>query len=79
MAEVTDPAAIRFANERIRPACNQIVGSALTAEVIGAEWTDQGVAAKFPNSPREVMDGERVDDGDGSSEERGGGTACRSR
>ena len=56
MADVTDPAAIKFANDTIRPLAEQ--ARALKARITDATNTwFAGMNAKFPNDASNVVDG----------------------
>jgi len=56
MADITDPQAIRFVNEQVRPLCER--ARALKAEIdaMTTAWYG-GINAKFPNDSSPLVDG----------------------
>ena len=59
---VTDALAIKFVNERIRPAAEQLRNLKIQFEELRAVW-DQGASSLVPNSPAEVIEDGREAEG----------------
>ena len=61
MADITNPQAIKFSNEQIRPAADRYMQLYWSAKQLVADWTSKGMAQLFPNDSSVVMDGSDVD------------------
>lgn len=57
MADITDPQAIRFVNEKIRPLADTMCRAYRTARDIVAEWKAKGIDKLFPNDGSAIIDG----------------------
>ena len=57
MAEITNPEAIRFVNEIIRPLSESVRGTNVIVDEAAAEWNGQAMNAYFTNGPDTVEDG----------------------
>lgn len=60
MAAITNPQAIRFCNEKIRPAADRLALLDNYAAAVLAEWTAIGGVALIPNTTDVVTDGASV-------------------
>ena len=58
---ITDPQAVRFCNETIRPAADRIVGLYYTLKRMQQQWVAEGMGAKLPNDGQVVEDGAPAD------------------
>jgi len=58
---IDDPQAVRFANERIRPAADALARTYHLAKQVQAEWTARGGVAMLPNKSDAVLDGAETD------------------
>ena len=58
---ITDPVAIRFANERIRRAADALCRNITEAKGILQQWTVQGMASRFPDDGTQLSDGSPAD------------------
>lgn len=56
-APITDPTAIRFANERIRPMADQLLRAYYQSKLLINDWNAQGMAQRIPNREDLIMDG----------------------
>lgn len=56
MANVTDPAAIKFSNEKIRVAADTLESVYWTAKRVITEWFATGINTKFPNDSTAVVE-----------------------
>ena len=54
---VTDPVAIRFANERVRRAAEALYRNIAEAKGIIQQWLVQGMASRFPDDGTQLADG----------------------
>jgi hypothetical protein len=61
MADISDPQAVRFCNERVRPAADRFAQLYWWAKAVAAEWEAQGIAAKIPNDASVILDGAATD------------------
>lgn len=61
MADVTDPQAVRFCNERVRPAADRFAQLYYWCVSLRDEWTAQDIAGLIPNSTDVVLDGSATD------------------
>ena len=61
MADITNPQAVRFCNERVRPAADRFAQLYWWAKAVAAEWAAQGIGALIPDGASEVIDGARFD------------------
>ena len=61
MADITDPQAIRFCNERVRLAANRLAQAYNFAKEVSAEWNAHGGDKLVPNTDDPVIDGSAID------------------
>jgi hypothetical protein len=61
MSDITDPQAVAFCNERIRPAADLLAQAYNYASQVLAEWTAHGGAVLVPNTSDPVVDGSATD------------------
>lgn len=61
MPDITNPQAVRFCNETVRPLADAYASLYFAAKRAGAEWTAQGVDALIPNTTDLIADGSAVD------------------
>jgi hypothetical protein len=61
MPDITNPQAVRFANERIRPLADLLEAAYETAKRFKAEWDANNLAALIPNTADPVVDGAATD------------------
>lgn len=61
MADITNPQAIRFANEQIRTLADAYANLYFTCKRVGAAWTAQNIAALIPNNADVLIDGSAQD------------------
>lgn len=54
---VTDPRAVKFCNEKIRPTADLLACAYYTAKALMQAWNAQGMAALIPNTAPLVQDG----------------------
>lgn len=60
MADNTNPQAIRFCNEKLRPACDRLISAIRTIREMRAEWDAQGIGPLVAGS-QELLDGNMAD------------------
>lgn len=61
MPAITDPAAVKFANEKIRPMADAMAQSYFTAKSLVAEWNAVTMSAKITNTADLITDGSAQD------------------
>ena len=61
MANITDPAAIAFSNNQIRPSADRYMSTYWWAKQLVADWTSKGLSSLFPNDSSVVVDGAATD------------------
>lgn len=61
MPNVSDPTAIKFCNENIRPVADQIAQLQTTLAVTLAAWSAKGMANLIPNDTSVIEDGSPAD------------------
>lgn len=61
MADITDPEAVRYANEVIRPLADKATAYYYAALAAINEWTATGMATKIPNTADVIVDGSATD------------------
>ena len=61
MADITDPEAVRFANEQIRVAANRLSQAYAFANVVIDNWNATGISSKLTNTADPVIDGSATD------------------
>lgn len=61
MADITNPQAVRFANEVIRPLADAYAQLYFRTQAVAAEWAAQNIGALIPNTPDVVVDGSALD------------------
>lgn len=61
MADITDAQAVRFCNEQVRIAADQLIQVYNNATAILAEWTAKGGTNLVPNTADMVIDGAATD------------------
>jgi hypothetical protein len=62
MADITDPIAIKFCNEVVRPFCEAIRAQHFKTEDASTAW-NAGTGALFPNDPTAIVLDGREDEG----------------
>jgi hypothetical protein len=60
MADITNPEAVRFANERLRVAADKLAQAYAFAKLVAAEWNANNLGALFPLADN-VVDGSASD------------------
>ncbi len=58
---ITDPTAIRFSNEKIRPAADELAQAYYKVKAIVDEWFAQSLGNVLTNTSDQVMDGADID------------------
>ena len=58
---IADVEAVRFANEELRPAADQLAQLYYLAKSVRDQWFARGMAARFPNTSDVVEDGSAND------------------
>lgn len=61
MPDITNPQAVRFANEEIRPLADAYANLYFTAKRVAAEWSAQNIGALIPNTADVIIDGSETD------------------
>ena len=61
MADITDPEAVRFCNEKVRILADIATRYYYAALAFGNEWAATGMASKIPNTTDVVVDGSAED------------------
>ncbi len=61
MADITNPEAVRFSNERIRTLADAATRYYYAAVAMLNEWEATGMAAKIPNVADTIVDGSATD------------------
>ena len=62
MADITDPTAVRFCNERVRTAADRLAQAYNYAKIVSAEWTANDMGTTIPNNSGDtVIDGAATD------------------
>jgi len=61
MADITNPQAVKFCNERVRVAADRFGQLYWWSKIVAQEWTAQGIGALIPNDASVVMDGSATD------------------
>jgi hypothetical protein len=61
MADITNPQAVRFSNEDIRPMADKLAQAYYAAKVFLNEWSAQGIGTLIPNTNDVIMDGSDTD------------------
>ena len=61
MADITNPQAVAFCNERVRLAANKFMDLYWWCKMVSEEWVSQGIAALIPNDASVLMDGSATD------------------
>lgn len=62
MAQITDPEAIRFCNETVRPLCEEARALAAKVAALTTLWYG-GINSKFPNSANDTVEDGREGEG----------------
>lgn len=65
MADITDAAAIRFCNERIRPLADTIAKVYSQIQSIGLEYQSKNLGAVIPDDPTAIVQDSSVTNNDG--------------
>lgn len=60
MAAQTDPRAVKFANEKIRPLCDLMISAYLTAVAMMEQWNAQQMGNLIPFTADLIVDGATV-------------------
>jgi hypothetical protein len=58
---IDDPQAVKFCNEKIRPAADRYAQLYWTAKILIAEWNAAGLGTLIPNTADVVVDGSATD------------------
>lgn len=61
MANIVDPTAVRFCNEKVRVMADSMAANYLTAKAIVAEWNANTLSNLIPNTSGTVIDGSQTD------------------
>ena len=61
MAAITNPQAVRFANDFVRSVADNKAQSYYRAKAFLNEWTAQGIASLIPNTADVIVDGSATD------------------
>jgi hypothetical protein len=61
MANITDPSAVKFSNEQVRPAADRIMQFYWFCKGLKVQWTSQNLAALIPNDASLMVDGSAQD------------------
>lgn len=61
MADITNPTAVRFSNEKIRVAADRLAQAYNFACQVYAEWLALGGTALIPNTSDQIIDGAATD------------------
>lgn len=61
MADITNPQAVRFCNERVRQAADRFGQLYNWCRAVRDEWTAQDIASLIPNTTDLVVDGSATD------------------
>lgn len=61
MADVTNPQAIRFCNERVRQAADKFAQLYYWCSIVRDEWLAQDIGSLVPNDTSEIIDGAQTD------------------
>lgn len=59
----TNPQAINFCNQKVRPTVDAIMSAVLSAQTLIAEWNAQNIVAIIPNDSNPIQDGSTVASG----------------
>ena len=57
MPDITDPVAVTFCNESIRPLCDRLVTAYYALERLKSEWLAAGLQTSIPNDASALIDG----------------------
>jgi len=61
MADITNPEAVRFCNERVRVVADRLAQAYTLAKQVQAEWFANSMAELLPNDGSLVIDGSATD------------------
>ena len=61
MADITDPEAVRFSNEKVRVAADRLARAYYFGKEVVSEWYAVSMASKIPNTTDVIIDGSAVD------------------
>ena len=61
MADISDPQAVHFCNERVRGAANHFSRLYWWCKLVSEEWASQGIGALIPNDASVILDGSAQD------------------
>jgi hypothetical protein len=61
MSAITNPQAVGFCNNQIRPAADRFIQLYYWCKLTQQQWTAQGLAALLPNSTDNIVDGSATD------------------
>ena len=61
MPDITDPEAVRFANEKVRTLADAATAYYYAATAFLNEWNATGMATKIPNTADPIIDGAATD------------------
>lgn len=61
MADITDPQAVRFCNERVRLAADKFGQLYNWCVAVANEWAAQNIAGLIPNDTSPIIDGAQTD------------------
>ncbi len=61
MPDITDPAAVRFANEKVRVAADKLAQAYYFAKLVNNEWHATGMSSLITNTADTIIDGSAND------------------
>ena len=61
MADITDPEAVRFSNEKVRTLADAATRYYYAALAFGNEWDATGMGSKIPDTADGIVDGSATD------------------
>lgn len=61
MADITNPEAVRFCNEKVRVAADKLASAYTFAKQVQAEWFANSMASLIPNDASPIIDGSATD------------------
>ncbi len=61
MADINNPQAVRFSNERVRLAANKFTSLYWWCKLVTQEWDAQDIGSLIPNDESVILDGSATD------------------
>lgn len=61
MADITNPEAVKFCNEKVRVAADKLASAYFLAKEVQAEWFANSMSDVIPNDSSPVVDGSATD------------------